>query len=114
MTQSGMSWTRCEMRMVRSAGVQEPQRPFWLRTQRTLTGRDAFGTPAALLTGVEALQHPVDPLALLGPRELRRDEHHDPLAVAVRGHGPPAALAAPHLNNWLTAHAGPPSATSAR
>src|SRR6266540_3103040 len=50
MTQSGMSWTRCEMRMVRSAGVQEPQRPFWLRTQRTLTGRDAFGTSARYRT----------------------------------------------------------------
>ena len=29
--------------MVRSAGVQEPQRPFWLRTQRTLAGQRGRG-----------------------------------------------------------------------
>src|SRR5436190_13125286 len=33
-----MPFNRRESRMVRSAGVHEPQREFWLSTQRTLTG----------------------------------------------------------------------------
>src|SRR3954469_19732823 len=38
MTQLGMPLSRRDSRIVRSAGVQEPQRAFWLSTQRTLTG----------------------------------------------------------------------------
>ena len=106
--------------MVRSAGVQEPQRPFWLRTHRTLAGRRgrgmlgqvALGQPlgpleeglvgvAAALAGGEPGDHPVDPLALLGPGELGRDQHDDPLAVAVGGHRASPALAAPDLDDRL-------------
>ncbi|SCE16330.1 hypothetical protein GA0115246_111761 [Streptomyces sp. SolWspMP-sol7th] len=39
MTYSGMPWRRCDRRMLPSAGVQEPQRVFWLVTQRTVSGR---------------------------------------------------------------------------
>ena len=38
---------------------------------------------------------------LLGAGELGRDEHDDPLAVAVRGHRAAPALAAPHLDDRL-------------
>ena len=38
--------------MVRSAGVHEPQRPFWLVTQRTLTGREARGCSARYPEGL--------------------------------------------------------------
>jgi len=34
-----MPLTRVEIRMVPSDGVQEPQREFWLVTQRMLLGR---------------------------------------------------------------------------
>ena len=33
-----MPFTRVEIRMVPSAGVHEPQREFWLVTQRMLAG----------------------------------------------------------------------------
>ena len=42
--------------------------------------------------------HPVDPLALLGPRELGRDKHHHSLAVAVRGDRTASAGTAPYLD----------------
>ena len=109
------------MRIVPSAGVHEPQRPFWLVTQRTLAGMAARGVigqvpgdqPARpglqlvvgaaepLLAGGEAGQHPLDPLGLLGAGELVRDEHDDPLAVPVCGHRPTPALAAPHFDDRL-------------
>src|SRR5690349_16234318 len=34
-----MPWSRCESRMLPSDGVHEPQRVFWLVTQRTEAGR---------------------------------------------------------------------------
>ena len=104
--------------MLRSAGVHEPQRPFWLRTHRTLAGcgrvrvlgqvalGELLGPLAQRLVGVapalaggEPGDHPVDPLALLGAGELGRDEHHDALTVPVRGHRAPTALAAPDLDD---------------
>ena len=53
------------------------------------------------LAGGEPGEHPVDPLALLGPGELVRDQHHDPLAVAVGGHRASPALTAPYLDDRL-------------
>jgi hypothetical protein len=41
-----MSMIRSEIRIVRSAGVHEPQRPFWLLTHRTLAGLPAAGYSA--------------------------------------------------------------------
>ena len=110
--------------MVRSAGVHEPQRPFWLVTQRTLAGtaiRPCSGRyrsisrrarsssssserPDALLAGGQPGEHPVDPLALLGPGELVGDEHDDPLAVAIGGHRPAPALTAPYFDDRLARH----------
>src|SRR2546430_358170 len=61
-------------------------------------GQLGVGTPGALVPRRQALQHPVDPFALLGAGELARDEDHDALAVAVGGHRAAPALAAPHFD----------------
>lgn len=57
------------------------------------------------LAGGEPGDHLVDPLALLGSGELRRDEHDHALTIPVRGDGAPAARTAPYLDDGL-AHAG--------
>ena len=104
--------------MVASSGVQEPQRPFWLATQRTLAGLvtatvvgevaggQAKGTDRELgirplgptVASRETIKHLVDPLALLGAGELVGDEHDDAAAVTIGGHRRQAALAASHFH----------------
>ena len=55
----------------------------------------------AFLAGGEPGEHALDPLGLFGPREPVGDQNDDALAVAVRGHRPSPALAAPHFHDRL-------------
>ena len=82
-----MSWSRRDSRIVRSTGVQEPQRVRWLSTQRTETGSAVPSSQSRLRAVARAHQvvvagtpprlglldpghHRLDPLGLL--RRLRR------------------------------------------
>ena len=104
--------------MVRSTGVQEPQRLPWLPTHRTLAGTGAaveiapgqgdrpleqglVARPQLAVLVVEALEHRGDPAALLGAGHAGRDEHHRAVAVAVGRDRAPAARAAAHLDERL-------------
>ena len=73
--------------------------------------RVVAGAPAVARRTDHAIDHPRDPLTLLGGGEAGRDEHDDALAVAVGGHRAPAAGATADLDG--RAHgSGPRSATA--
>ena len=58
--------------------------------------------PDAFLAGGQPGEHALDPLGFLGAGETVRDEHDHALTVAIRGHRPAPALAAPHFDDRLT------------
>ena len=68
----------------------------WLAGQELVVG-----TLNAFLAGGEPGEHPLDPLGLLGAGEAVGDEHDHALPIAVRGHRPTPALAAPHFDDRL-------------
>ena len=83
----GTSWIRSEIRMLWSAGVHEPQRPFWLRTHRTL------GRPGRLRVLAQvALGQPLGPLVerLVGvcPRRSRAASRATILSTHSRSSAP--------------------------
>ena len=111
--------------MLPSAGVQEPQRVFWLVTQRTVRGRARPSKycsdrrsaravssasprhPAALLGG-ELVEHHAHPALLLGLGHPGRDEHDRTVTLAIGGHGPAAARAPADFDGalrWVGGHA---------
>ncbi|GAA0416249.1 hypothetical protein Aca07nite_09200 [Actinoplanes capillaceus] len=59
------------------------------------------GAPQAFLAGGEPGEHALHPLRLLRTGESVRDEYHDSLTVAIRGHRPSPALTAPHFHDRL-------------
>ncbi|GLY03453.1 hypothetical protein Acsp01_38320 [Actinoplanes sp. NBRC 101535] len=70
--------------------------------QATGTGQElGIGAPQAFFAGGETGEHALHPFDLLGPGETIRDEDHDSLTVAIRGHRPAAALTAPHFDDRL-------------
>ena len=78
--------------MISEVALRQPYGPLEQRLVRVLTA----------LPGRQPGDHPVHPLALLGPGELRRDQDDDPLAVPVRGDRTAALGAAPYLDRRLS------------
>ena len=102
--------------------VARPVHAHGLRLAVQVPGGQLGGTDRELLVRRaptvfllrEAPHHPADPLALLRAGEPRRDRHHDPVAVPIRGDGAESFAAPAHLDGTdriLRVH---PSHASAR
>src|SRR2546430_16908508 len=109
-----MSMIRSEIRIVRSAGVHEPQRPFWLPTHRTLAGRAAAGYSARYRSARRLARvpssasvrrgpprraappppHPPPPPPPSAPGDRPREGSADPPPPPPPGHPPPPVAAA--------------------